>query len=310
MARMSQFLLRPDRFDLKRYGEILSDEISGQLLEVTVIYDIRSRLLSRSARVFKAWFTIRTRTSPDEYGIGYAESKDGLNWVKSPGAILPNYLRSTVLKDKGTYKMWAVPRNPLDEQIDYLTSPDGFNFTLHTPAVVTKSGGDNWDAAYVSNSRVLKEKTGWKMLYEARTASGPWKIGLAVSADGITWSKYPAPVLDFPGSIGGPSFYKDGKRYFLLAHCSPMPGSFLPTDLYAFTSWDLVNWEVLNGGQPILPRMMLDEGPDNNDLINGSQTADPSLVTARGRTFIFYTAAPNQSAYHINLAEVKPRRGA
>jgi len=307
MARMSQFLLRPDRYDLKRYGEVLSDEISGQLLEVTVIYDIRPLLISRSSWVFKAWFTIQF--APGEYGIGYAESKDGMNWIKRPGVILPNYLRSTVTKDKGTYKMWAVPRHPLDEQIDYLTSTDGINFTLHTPAVVTKSGGDNWDAAYVSNSRVRKEKTGWKMLYEARTAFGPWKIGLATSSDGITWTKHPSnPVLDFPGSIGGPSFYKDGSRYFLLAHCSPTPGSFLPTDLYAFASWNLINWETLNGGQPILPRLLLDENPNNNDLINGGQVADPRLVTARGQTLIFYTAAPNQSFYHVNLAEVKPRR--
>lgn len=284
-----------NRPGIVRFGEVLSKPKTNVLLEASVIYDDSPIILSQPV-VFKAWFTVED--SPGVFGISYAESQDGIRWNYFSRMVLAGYMRSFVMKDGLVFKMWASPMG--ESQIDYLTSLDGINFTLVAPAVIASSGSENWDANYTVNPCVLKEgPTSWKLLYEARKIGEVWKIGLATSSDGVTWLKHLSnPVISLPGSTGGPQLFKSGSKYFLLVHRSVDAGSFLPTEIYSYESDDAVTWQPLNGGRPVLPRILADEDHLNEE----SQTADAFVLEAHGSTYIFNTSAPDQTQFHVNLS--------
>lgn len=97
--------------------------------------------------VFKMWYTTFTRWElkgvkpTPNYVIKYAESKDGINWVKSGQVCINEDYRGgvatpSVFKWKGYYHMWFGFRPPYDDQnnvhgynLGYAYSVDGINWT-------------------------------------------------------------------------------------------------------------------------------------------------------------------------------------
>jgi hypothetical protein len=141
-----------------------------------------------------------------KFGIGYAESTDGINWElyeKNPVTLdngnIDN-LGPIIYKD-GCYKMWysksihpeiyyatTKPNQSILELADYIKKP-----------VLKKGALGEWDDQGILMCTILLEKGYYKMWYAG--ISGPpnvkYQIGYAISKDGIDWEKFTGnPVFD------------------------------------------------------------------------------------------------------------------
>jgi len=157
--------------------------------------------------------------------IGLAQSSDGLNWTRVPGAeakgaILDigatgnfdDYLtyRPFVLKDGSIYRMWYngstkpfnCPTGTLadNRRIGYAESADGVHFTRMNDgpgpggSVLPLGAAGAIDAQQVGYVWVIKDAAEYKMFYSANDATNSWRVALAVSTDARHWTKVPGKL--------------------------------------------------------------------------------------------------------------------
>jgi predicted GH43/DUF377 family glycosyl hydrolase len=182
--------------------------------------------------------------------------------------IIPEFGRPYVLKENGQYWLYATN----------VAAPNSFNLYIGNnetnlqpyagnPVLIKGSSGQ-WDSYYLGNLAVWKEGSNWYMIYEAMDPAALWKLGLASSSDGKSWTKYSGnPVLDrSPACAGGPWIQKIGNTYYMWFHGSPVSGN-LPTNIYKCQSTDLHSW---TDEKLVLNRTMSFEG---------SQVSDPTLLS-------------------------------
>jgi hypothetical protein len=271
-----------DRQAFTRQGEVLAD--SGAF-EPFVIYETGPQIIADSGQsVYKMWYSKATT------GICYAESSDGLTWQKYvSNPVINTHYRCSVIKVGATYYLYASPTD--DTQIDLYTSSDGLSWTPDAGNPVIARPGAGWGSSKLANSYVWKEGANdWRMLLEGNGGIYNWSIAYYTSSDGISWAIQNAgnPVLSHTnGMVGGPWLKKDGSTYYLFVH-SAVDGN-APTDIYRFTSTDLITWTQYPVG-PVLWRYTDDEGR----LING-QIADACIVEVGGTMYLFYDASENQA---------------
>jgi predicted GH43/DUF377 family glycosyl hydrolase len=126
-----------------------------------------------------------------------------------------------VLKEAGAYRMWYAGAGERP-QIGLALSGDGITWRAFGDRPVLGVGeAGRWDSAAVTEPTVLLAPDGYRMYYAGADGSA-WRIGLATSPDGVTWTKRDAPVLE-PGAAGAfdaggprsPHVYFDGSRYRL-----------------------------------------------------------------------------------------------
>jgi hypothetical protein len=157
---------------------------------------------------YKMWYTGWSPGGP-EFKIGYATSPNGINWTKDtvnnpvlgPGAATwedGGVGYCTVMHEQGAeYKMWYCGLNktwaPDSGMTGYATSADGITWqrdTLNNPVLTTGSSGE-WDDAAAFATQVLVINGSYYMWYAGnRFTWNPRHTGLAVSSDGIDWTKY------------------------------------------------------------------------------------------------------------------------
>ena len=275
----------------QRQGIVLTPSLPtdfNNFAEPSLVADTSGVLIPNATNVLKMWFTVGGFGNP--VGIAYAESTNGIDWTRRPERVLDRYYRSCVFKDARTYRLYAVPSEAdIDARIDSFKSLDGINWTLDKAGVLTVGDDGEWDHDRLENCWVLHESTGvWKMLYEARPdASASWQLGLATSADGVTWRKSGFnPVIP---SGADPWFFKSGETYHLVYNAPHYGGSaLLPTAIWSSVSSNLVTWTRL-GTMPLLTRATLDEGMLNNL----GQVVDPALVEWNDQTWLAYIGATN-----------------
>jgi hypothetical protein len=235
--------------------------------------------------------------------IGLATSDDGLHWTRVRGSqskesIVDNgapgefdsYLtyRPYVLKDGTLYRMWyngstkpfndchAPPgQSPLanDRRIGYAESPDGVNWTKKNDgpgpggSVLKLGDPGSFDAQQVGYVWVIKDTNDYKMYYSANDTSNTWRVGLALSTDGRTWTKRPGKLRATPavldlGTAGQfdfacayqPSVVKENDSLYRMWYrgCeapSPLGGPSGGTIGYAESN-DGITWIKMNGGGP------------------------------------------------------------
>lgn len=136
------------------------------------------------------------------------------------------------------------------------TSKDGIHWTKYNdPAtggafadsdpVLTGGSSGSWDAALAWGSSVQHTKNGWEMFYYGGTNlnGGPnIKIGYAYSTDGITWTKYPNPVIGFEDREAFfPSFMISADSTYRVYYAVTFGGA--ATDFYLSTG------TITRGGQ-------------------------------------------------------------
>ncbi|MEK6645230.1 MAG: hypothetical protein AABY84_00935 [Candidatus Firestonebacteria bacterium] len=151
--------------------------------------------------------------------IGHAVSKDGIHWTRKPkGFVLDLGPEGSwdegivnvpsVLKDGDTYYMWYSglvnwPKRPEPHtfQMGLAISKDGNNWTKVSQNPVLGTGKNSWDSNFAYHGAVIKKGKYFVMCYAGTNEKLPTpsrsKIGLAVSLDGINWTKYNNnPILE------------------------------------------------------------------------------------------------------------------
>jgi len=158
-------------------------------------------------QTFLPWdspFSVGHWTSPDLAGPWV---EDPLNPVLSPepgqwdGYTIYSL---AVLYHEGVFKMWysAAASFPGSNWVGYAESVDGSVWTKYPgnplPGLEPGLPGD-WDDAGIDASTVLFDGSQYRMWYFAVKYGGPaygtWRLGVATSPDGLTWTRHPDPVL-------------------------------------------------------------------------------------------------------------------
>jgi len=269
--------------------------------EPNIIHDSNPMILNGD-NVFKSWFT----QAEANFFIGYAESYDAKNWTKWPIPVLTTALRPSVSKIGSTY--WLVGYG--GNNLDLYSSPDGIQWTLYQSNIILPSLGQ-WDSAIAGNSIIWQENGTWYLLYDACNvgSGGLYKIGLATSPDGHTWTKYSGnPVIsgatsgpNIASGAGGPYIYKSSSNiYYCWAQCG-QNGNNGPTDVVRFYSNSPQGpWLQSTQGNS-LTRYSENSGSPNAGTGVG-QVADISLCEYNKKTYMLFTAMPDQNSLHIELA--------
>lgn len=165
--------------------------------------------------IYKMWYTgvlymAFTKLIVEEQ-IGYATSRDGLNWTKYEHNPVLSYgptgslndkwvFRPVVLSTGSSYTMYYGFLSQTGTYgIGMATSKDGISWTKLSPLTMPSSG---WDAYAPSVGSITKVGNTLLMAYSAQTAQvNPPQIGLANSTDGTSWVVFPKnPVVTGGGS--------------------------------------------------------------------------------------------------------------
>lgn len=151
--------------------------------------------------------------------IGLATSPDGIHWRKfgskpvlsagPPGEWdSQNLIFTTVLRIGREYRMWyTASGSDLRHRIGGATSRDGVVWTKsnRNPLLSVGTTGE-WDGKSLAETNVVFVNGLYYMIYGGIDHLGIQRIGLATSADGITWQKYPGnPILTPQGNWEGTS---------------------------------------------------------------------------------------------------------
>lgn len=178
-------------------------------------YGVAQPVILYDEGIYKMWNHGLGYGGGGEAFILYSESIDGLNWTStiSNPVISPGNYNSwdskhvspgAVIKENGIYKMYYCGFS--DEynswHVGYATSLDGIHWVKYPQPVL--SGSFGWEYQIIVSSVIKKDST-YFLYYTGRDL--PYcKIGVAISPDGINWTKYsgnPVLVNDKPWELDG-----------------------------------------------------------------------------------------------------------
>lgn len=241
--------------------------------------------------IFKMWFQGHNGSTLQ---IGYAQSSDGIHWdVSSQPQIsaIDNGLgvaEPTVIKTGSNYYIWYHEYTQSESRIRYATSSDGISWNIYPQPVLTRIS-DGWENSGPTNPTVIFENGEYKMWYLASGNGIPWKIGYAVSSDGIIWTRYKNNPLVLPtlGFVGGPTVLKLNDTFHMWYHT----GSWQNTDIYHVTSGDGINW-ACDGNCSVL---------HIGDASDSQGMTAPFTLKNNSTLYLWY-GGHNGSSWQINLA--------
>ena len=250
-----------------------------------------------SAR-YEMWFN----SSPGEQGfpyihpwsVGFAVSKDGINWTIYPSAVLAPESGKwdshtidlpEVIRENGQYKMWYASYKDASSPnyFGYATSPDGIHWTKYSGNPILGPGTAPWEAGGPMGCAVMPVQGGYKMWYGGMNATYTvTTIGYATSTDGVSWKRdtVNSPVLNVGGStqwdsksVSIPNVLRVGNAYYMWYVGSNLSGTIEATGL-ATSSDGVTNW-TRYAANPVLVA-----SPGAWD----GQWADAATVLLRGDT--------------------------
>ena len=166
--------------------------------------------------VYKMWYhgLGRVGVEPWKTHILYKESVDGIIWTTfSNPVIFPGGTNTwdsksvspgAVIKEDGIYKMYynGYSDEYANWHIGLATSIDGMNWTKHPQPILYGTSG--WEYQ-IGPTAVVKINGNYLLYYTGRNLP-QYKIGVAVSTDGINFTKYSGnPILtnDKPWELNG-----------------------------------------------------------------------------------------------------------
>ena len=148
----------------------------------SVIWDEKEKL-------YKMWYSGGEQYEPD--AIGYATSKDGLNWEKYPNnPVFKNdpgneweqakVTACHVIKEKNEYLMFYIGFRDIDyAQIGIAESKNGIdNWQRHPQNPIVRPGA-GWDASAVYKPYVIFDGKRWLLWYNGRNGDSE-QIGVAI----------------------------------------------------------------------------------------------------------------------------------
>ncbi len=261
--------------------------------------------------------------------IGFASSADGYHWTKhisNPVFSADGTGFDAFAVDEGKlllqdnvwimyYNARAVPGPGPGPAIGRASAPDpaGPWTRLDDPVLLAGSAGE-WDAGFVSPDAILTTDSGYVMYYSGGTnyplpPSDHAMVGMATSADGITWQKYDDPATTAPPFsesdpvllLGAAGAYDSGLAWetdvLITADGFEMfytgdPDSWSGERLCYATSRDGIHW-TKSAANPIL-------APDGQwaslDLVA------PTVMMVDGTYFVYFTGNTTLINGQIGLA--------
>lgn len=224
----------PDGYTWSRAADPV---FSGDDLPYTGLTVLASSALVEPDRTwvlyFYTWDEVRWPTSTGGIGRATAPSPDGpwtadFDLVLAPGSEdewdgMALRAPSVIRTDTG-YVMFYSGHSMRQAAIGMATSPDGITWTKYDDPATTDTpyaesdpvfrGSDEtaWDSGVVYQPRVQLTPDGWVMLYAANTSGAtttPPQHGIAISQDGINWTRTDAPVIDATEAGGGAIWYTE-----------------------------------------------------------------------------------------------------
>jgi hypothetical protein len=183
------------------HGE--SGEWDGQYTDpgAAIHYEGQFHMFRNGFVGWPAWAGAAYHTSPD--GITWTEHGDGpvFSTDDVPFAEVGALVTSVLVEDDGTWVLYFYTvgnfpaSNPSDFAIGRATAPDPMGpWTIHPEAVLLPGSEGAWDAGQVTAPSVVRTEDGYVMYYGGSEPNGIPLIGMATSADGITWAKYDDPA--------------------------------------------------------------------------------------------------------------------
>jgi beta-1,2-mannobiose phosphorylase / 1,2-beta-oligomannan phosphorylase len=199
--------------------------------------------------IYKMWYTGYVGGDNDPKSLGYATSKDGINWVRYPKNPIFSQRWTEdmfVMRFEDKYFMYAEGKNDVAHA---LTSDDGLNWKDLGDLVILTVKGDTIPGPYGTPS-VLIENGKWYLFYERNDLA----IWLATSTDKVKWTN----VQDEPVLGKGPGSYDSGAvasnqvikfkgKYYMYYHGSADSTWYVPGATSLWTSnvamsSDLIHW--------------------------------------------------------------------
>jgi predicted GH43/DUF377 family glycosyl hydrolase len=198
--------------------------------------------------IYKMWYTgFKNESDSGIKFLGYATSKDGINWERYPGN--PIFTEKwtedmCVVKSDGKYYMYAEGRNDVAH---YLTSDDGIKWQEQGDLTIITTKGDTIPGPY-GTPTIWTEDGKWYLFYE-RLDEAIW---LATSTDHKTWKNVsdeavikPGPEKFDLGAVAADQVVKYKDKYYLYYHANADLGwmsSTSPWSSDVAVSTDLVHW--------------------------------------------------------------------
>jgi beta-1,2-mannobiose phosphorylase / 1,2-beta-oligomannan phosphorylase len=221
---------------------------------------------SDSAR-YEMWFTSTPgpQGNPNllPWSIGFAVSKDGINWSIYPSVVLKadsgkwdNSCASApeVIRENRQYKMWYTSWKDYSSPyyIGYATSSDGIHWTKYAGNPIFGPGTAAWEIGGANGCSVMPVQGGYKIWYVGSDASFViGRVGYATSTDGINWKRDTInnPVLSMgpanqwdEKTVGTPNVLRIGNAYYMWYSGSDTFGRYDATGV-ATSPDGITNWQ-------------------------------------------------------------------
>ncbi len=204
------------------------------------------------------------------------------------------------VRDK-TYCFYYEGGGNQGRQIGLATSKDTINWRkVGDSPVLPKGSKGEWDSKYVTDPDVLIVKGEWIMYYVGSDGTGE-KIGLAMSRDGIHWTKHPDNPIFVPADEGWdsknvmqPSVIPGGDKWRMYY------GAFGTKERcvgLAFSK-DGITWKRYENN-PVLP--LGEKGAWDDDSAFGADVKG-RFGMMEGNWEMFYTGAQSDRRYRIGRA--------
>lgn len=162
---------------------------------------------------------------------GLAESADGATWTKLGMVLAPDdggWERGAIAANgsaiawNGRLRYYYQAGEPL--RIGMAESPDGRSWTKHPEPVLGPGPYASWDEAAVADPYVIEAGGRLYLFYTGMDRARRQRLGVAVSSDGIRWTKLRAnPVVELgrmgefdENGLGEPAVWSGQGSYWML----------------------------------------------------------------------------------------------
>ncbi|MGQ9829574.1 MAG: LamG-like jellyroll fold domain-containing protein [Roseiflexus sp.] len=292
--------------------------------------------IAEGATCYRMWYT--GFDSGGVRRIGYAVSPDGTTWTRVPGtagsgAVLGlgpagNFDSAGVsfpyvVRNGATFEMWYNGFNGSVFTIGFATSTDGANWTrvagpLAQGAVLRPTGAATFDQSIVAAPSVIRDEasaqlpcengrtTGicYRMWYQGTDAANVFRIGYALSPDGINWTRAAGgnAVLGTgaggawdAGSVGAPVVVKDGALFRMWYNSQASNQS-----IGHVVSTDGVAWVRPEPDQAVY------RGADDPGTLSPDNVWTPFVIKEGASFRMWYTISSRPNAVRIGHATMTP----
>ncbi len=235
--------------------------------------------------LYKMWYTALVE---GRFRIAYATSPDGVNWHTDRYLAFNSPYDThdpSILKENGKYIMYfASPRDGSSIRIYRIESTDGITYDESTMQEVL-SPVESWEIAHTSAPYVMKEDGMYYMFYSGSGSFG-WRVGMAVSTDGKSWTKCLNNPLIYEAD--GSYVYTENSTHYLFVH-SPFKNGIsvykASSPLSCSSSWEFIETVLTMG-----------ESYDSNHI------SSPCVLKTDDALYLYYSGLSSDGKWQTSRA--------